>query len=223
MLDCLLNDDDISATSLSDALDRPDATELRLLRGAVTYLAPALCADPVNRQVLADLLLTVLETRGDYDGFMEDAEVPDGGDSMGTESRWSGQDSGSNDDDYTKQAMVLDLPQQAFTLQQYTNMWLLIGARNHARCVASRNFASATGCDCYNPYQKKMEHQVLLNGLRYCNAGLPLNCIVVVCMSVPCKILILPRSHASLRLADDWRWACCGLRLYKNDLPQNEH
>lgn len=135
VFDCLL-DDCFDVGKLSGVMDRADVSELRLLRGAVACLAPALCADPVKRQVLAELLLSLMETRGDYDDFVADAQVPDGNNSMETHSTNSVQDSESDDEDYTKEAMVLAHPEQSFTPQQFERTWLVPPASAAAYAAA---------------------------------------------------------------------------------------
>lgn len=125
VFDCLLDDDGFTATTLSNVLNRGDVTELRLLHGAVACLAPALVGDPGSRRVLGGVLLALIETRGDYDDFVADAGVPDDDEGMDTESARSEADGGSDDEDYTKQAMALAHGRQAFSPEQYTNTWLL--------------------------------------------------------------------------------------------------
>lgn len=83
VFDCVM-DGEFTADNLLKALGRADVTDLRLLQGAVPCLAPALCADPVKRHILAELLLSFVETRGDYDDFVADAQVSEDNELMET-------------------------------------------------------------------------------------------------------------------------------------------
>lgn len=124
VFDSLL-DEEFNVENLLGVVDRADVTELRLLSGAVAYLSPALCADPVKRHTLAELLLALIETRGDYDDFVDDAQASDGPTSMQTHSTGSVDDSESDDEDYTKEAMVLAHHEHAFTPRQFEATWLV--------------------------------------------------------------------------------------------------
>ena len=123
VFDCLLSDD-FSVAHLSDVVARSDVSELRLLRGAVTCLAPTLCADVEVRRVFAELLLCLVETCGDYDDFVADAP-PANADSMLPCGSDSDGDGSSDDEGISKTAMTLAHPDQVFTPQQYTRTWLL--------------------------------------------------------------------------------------------------
>lgn len=120
---CLL-DDDFSIDKLAGVLGSSDVTELRLLRGAVACLGPALCADPTSRLVLARLLLAIMETREVYDDFVAAAQAPDDGQFMDTSSTSSDGDNDNEEEVYTKRAMALAHPQHAFTPRQFENTWL---------------------------------------------------------------------------------------------------
>lgn len=125
VFDCLLDDDYFTFTMVSNVVNRSYFTELQLLRGAVASLAPALCGDPVRRWVLAEVLLALMETEGDYDDFVADATTPEGDEWMDSDSGLSLVDGFSDDEDYKNHNMALAHHQQAFSPQQYTNTWLL--------------------------------------------------------------------------------------------------
>jgi len=125
VFDCLLSDDFTVAT-LSNVVARVDVSELRLLRGAVASLAPALCANAELRQVFGVLLLCLVETRADYNDFVEDAAPSDSdNDSLLSRSGGSDEVGDSDEEEISKEAMALAHPDQPFTAQQYTRTWLL--------------------------------------------------------------------------------------------------
>jgi len=134
VFNCLLSND-FSMAHLSDVVARTDVSDLRLLRGAVACLAPTLCAHAEVRRVFAELLLCLVETRGDYDDFVAgappadaDSMLPCGSDSEG--------DASSDDEGISKTAMTLAHPDQVFTPQQYTRTWLLPEATAAAYAAA---------------------------------------------------------------------------------------
>jgi len=136
VFDCVLSEDFTVAT-LSDVVARADVSELRILRGAVTCLAPTLCRSEELRRVFEELLLCLVETRGDHMEDVEDAPPADSDtDSMQARSGGSGLDHGSDEEVLTKEAMVLAHPDQPFTAQQYTNTWLLPEATAAAYATA---------------------------------------------------------------------------------------
>lgn len=135
MFDCVM-DGEFTADNLLTALGRADVTDLRLLQGAVPCLAPALCAEPVKRHILAELLLSLVETRGDYDDFVADAQVSEDNESMETHTATSVLDSKSDEDDYMKEAMALAHTQQSFTPRQYEYIWLVPPATPAANAAA---------------------------------------------------------------------------------------
>jgi len=125
VFDCLLSEDFTVAT-LSDVVARADVSELRLLRGAVASLAPALCANAELRRVFGELLLCLVETRADYNDFVADAAPSDSDDdSLLSRSGGSDEVGDSDEEEISKEAMALAHPEQPFTAQQYTRTWLL--------------------------------------------------------------------------------------------------
>jgi len=136
VFDCVLSEDFTVAT-LSDVVARADVSELRILRGAVACLAPTLCRSKDLWRVFGELLLCLVETRGDYMEYVDDAPPADSDtDSMQSRSGGSGHDDGSDKEVLTKEAMVLAHPDQPFTAQQYTNTWVLPEATAAAYATA---------------------------------------------------------------------------------------
>lgn len=121
---CLL-DDCFTIDKLAGVVNRADVTELRLLRGALSCLAPVLRVSPERRRVLAELLLSIMETREGYDDYVEASQAPDDDVSMGTLDEELDVNSEADAEPYTKQAMVLAHSQQAFTAKEYQDTWLV--------------------------------------------------------------------------------------------------
>lgn len=116
VLVCLL-EEGFTMDKLAGVVSSSNVTELRLLRGAVACLAPALCASPERRRVFAELLLSIMETREDYDNFVATAQAPAEGHPMDTQTESSDDDAGGDRGPFSKQAMVLAPSGQSFTPQ----------------------------------------------------------------------------------------------------------
>lgn len=124
VFNCLL-DDGFTTEKLADVVGRTDVTELRLLRGAVACLAPALCGSPDTRRVFAELLLSIMETREEYDEYVAAAQAPADDQSMSTQTDGSSDDGDGDEEPYTKRAMVLAHSDESFTPQQFQDTWLV--------------------------------------------------------------------------------------------------
>lgn len=124
VFNCLL-DDGFTKEKLADVVGGTDVTELRLLRGAVACLAPALCASAHQRRVFAELLLSIMETREDYDEYVAASQTRAGDHSVSMQTDGSNDDGDSDDEPYTKRAMVLAHAEESFTPQQYQDTWLV--------------------------------------------------------------------------------------------------
>lgn len=136
VLDCLL-DESLTAEKLLDVVNRKDVTDMRLLRGVVACLSPVLRAEAESRRLLAEVLLSIMETGGDYDDIVSDEPAVDSNSSsmpMDTDS--SDADSKGEEVVYTKTAMSLAHQSQVFTAEQYTRTWLLPPATPDAYAAA---------------------------------------------------------------------------------------
>lgn len=107
----------LSTSSLEDVLNREDVSELRLMRGAVAFLGPAILIDITRRAALADLLKAIEDTSKSYSAFVDSSEQ-------------------GNDDDAgvgpcllsdvcaSKERMAAAQPMEWFTPGQYSATWL---------------------------------------------------------------------------------------------------
>jgi len=117
----VLGIDDFTSADLATVLDRPDVSELRLLRSAVACLGPGLVRDAGLRPVLADLLTAIKDTAGAYNSFVNNNQEsqPGGEDGMAP--------SAGNQppvDAFTKEEMASAHPLECFTPAQYTATWI---------------------------------------------------------------------------------------------------